>query len=657
MTSFVENSDMCFFRLSSFDMQAQIALFKKIPLVKETHQEAWPEEYDDYTMDSMLYGVDYISSTVAMMPQSNAVSEVKKDIKNLHVDKNINNVKCIPFKSNFHRISRGMRYRRCSSVHLPFEDCPLCWVHHTSPNSNGETPIEHPLDACMPLPGLTLYVAIAEPLELNVDRESLEAIGLLKALFSSSKEPKKMPTEERPTIENVQMSSVLEKENSEFSPSSTRDASSDLDGQVPASSTGSFPGFMQPNAIQITGLHLAKVILRLHIMRAAGDRESGLSFCYWEMVAHSITVDMQECKAPELAFTDTKFDVGQMDIFEMKGVGRRCLLCIGTEPVVNDAESVPAIERAFSCKASNILDISLSNEMLSYYCHDGHAIRMQFIQTSRPKEKHSTIDIVPDQSSMDLSFGYINADIPSYFSSEVSHAQKEAWKSLNSNSGQDNFAQSVEQKKNENPNDSIASSEPTTMEYNVQFDGGKAELFSYMKCAFPSTRFTGQRSSLDGLSVETVLNHVHINYGTYRPHNSLKQVLIPAAQMAALPESLQLHILLYLDDMTPLAQALGLSSVVGGNIILQCREICAKFADFPAKKTHDARGKRRHKGKKSKRLRKPRLKGSLPKTSNTSERRQYLISKLSGLDEEALEDMLATHLKANSKSSMMNGIR
>ena len=78
-------------------------------------------------------------------------------------------------------------------------------------------------------------------------------------------------------------------------------------------------------------------------MRVAGDREYGLYFCYWQAVAHYITVDMQECEAPELAFTDTKFDVGQIDIFEMKGVGRILLICIGTEPVVNDAESIPEI--------------------------------------------------------------------------------------------------------------------------------------------------------------------------------------------------------------------------------------------------------------------------------------------------------------------------
>ena len=39
LSSFVEESDIYFFRLYSFDMQVQIALFKKIILVKETHQE------------------------------------------------------------------------------------------------------------------------------------------------------------------------------------------------------------------------------------------------------------------------------------------------------------------------------------------------------------------------------------------------------------------------------------------------------------------------------------------------------------------------------------------------------------------------------------------------------------------------------------------
>ena len=71
-------------------------------------------------------------------------------------------------------------------------------------------------------------------------------------------------------------------------------------------------------------------------------------------MAHSITVGMQEFEAPEIAFTDTNYDVGQMDILKMKGVGIIFLLCIGTEPVVNDAEIVTVIERTFSCTASNL---------------------------------------------------------------------------------------------------------------------------------------------------------------------------------------------------------------------------------------------------------------------------------------------------------------
>ena len=89
-----------------------------------------------------------------------------------------------------------------------------------------------------------------------------------------------MPTEQRLTTENVHMSSVLEKENSESYPSYTHYETSDLDGQVPDSGTGLFHDFMQPNVVRVTGLNLAKVILLLHIMISAGDSESGLSFCY-----------------------------------------------------------------------------------------------------------------------------------------------------------------------------------------------------------------------------------------------------------------------------------------------------------------------------------------------------------------------------------------
>ena len=46
LSPFMKNSDIYFFRLSSFDIQAQIALFKKIMLIKETSQEARPEEYN-----------------------------------------------------------------------------------------------------------------------------------------------------------------------------------------------------------------------------------------------------------------------------------------------------------------------------------------------------------------------------------------------------------------------------------------------------------------------------------------------------------------------------------------------------------------------------------------------------------------------------------
>ena len=91
------------------------------------------------------------------------------------------------------------------------------------------------------------------------------------------------------------------------------------------------------------------------------------------------------------------------------------------------------------------------------------------------------------------------------------------------------------------------------MDYNVQFDGGIVEMFFCMKCDFTSTIFTGKISSLGGLSVVTVLNHVHINYGTYCPHNSLKLVLILADQIESLTISLRLHIHLYLYNITPLS--------------------------------------------------------------------------------------------------------
>ena len=98
-----------------------------------------------------------------------------------------NGIQSSQIASNFHRVARGMTPTRCTLEHLPCENCIKCW--EASGKRTGEKVEEtNILDLYTPLPGMTLSVFMRDPLELNVDRLSLEGLGLIIRLFKKETE-------------------------------------------------------------------------------------------------------------------------------------------------------------------------------------------------------------------------------------------------------------------------------------------------------------------------------------------------------------------------------------------------------------------------------------------------------------------------------------
>lgn len=93
------------------------------------------------------------------------------------------------------------------------------------------------------------------------------------------------------------------------------------------------------------------------------------------------------------------------------------------------------------------------------------------------------------------------------------------------------------------------------MKYTIQVDSGKISLPPLIDVKMPMTRFSGERSSLAGFSIESELGKVEFAYGSREPRASQKYcMLLP--QIASLPDSLRMHILLCLKDVSPLEIAL-----------------------------------------------------------------------------------------------------
>lgn len=499
-----------------------------------------------------------------------------------HVD--TNGIQSCKVPSSFHRFSRGKILKSCKDVmQLPSEVTDLCWEE--PPNSNITK--ESSLDSSMPMPGLALQISIRDPLEINVDRNNMEAIGLIQSLFTKPPSTKAQndsnaKEENEPnvsTAEIVTAPSVAD-DVTQTTTASTGFFSSLLYGkpeetiheeEVPEDS---FETYMQPESISVMGIYLAEAIIRIHIMREDKD-DRNLSFAYWQVDTKCLTIDRQSLTTPEKSFSDLKLDIGDLVLDEFKGISQNHLVSLGVHQLhgnqdrFDTANSLSSMvddhtqnKAPWPSTACALLNIPPPTESLAYKSREGHGLQLRFIAT--PSGSQPDPDEV-SRSMIYLRLGLTTVDSEWAIRKDISVTIREILKSLGrgKKSRDSETADAVEAEEAKSDSDDRSEIEGTEnestpprslMSYTIQVDSGNVSLPPLIEVKMPLTRFSGERSSLAGLSIESELGKVDFAYGSKEPETPKPCSLLP--QIAKLPESVRMHILLCLKDLSPLELAL-----------------------------------------------------------------------------------------------------
>jgi hypothetical protein len=672
-------TDFHLLRCSGVDIRARIHLGTR----KEVATYSWFYDYEEdtnpeeSTWDSMLFGLE----TVAPGPQPS----LPPPINNLHmmsrgdtpgnqdsqeIDepnferfpglypgsdvyfKDKNEIQSCKVPSSFHRISRGMLPGSCKEcTHLPSEVCSLCWEVPDGVDK------ESTLDMSMPMPGLALQVTLRDPIEINVDRSSLETLGLLKSLFVKKKTPD--PESDEPPSDRKKKGK--EADSTASVQASTQDAAT----HTTASTIGIFAGFlssriaepvkedpsdafstyMQPENIQIVGMHLSEVLLRVHVLRE--DRaDSGLSFCYWDIIAGCLTMDHHSLRSPEKTSQDLKFDVGYLNWDEMRGTGskqlvsaglpytsrRRCDSAASGSTMQSMIEGHDLNRTPWPSTACALMDIPPPLETMIYKDRERHGLQFRFISVNNPAPKddaaRSLINVRVGLSSVVVPWGFWR-DINSVRLQMVRVIIGQKNEDLPKVESESDASKKDEKVQEAPPKESMPPPQKSLMTYSVQIDGGNMVMHPVINMNLPLTQFSGERSSESGIFFETMLEKFRFVYGEKEPPNKKGLSL---QQVAALPESVRLRILLCLKDLHPLEEALQIKKEV--NPFRRTRAVNKGILKMAKKLSKSAKLSK----KKQRR-----------DTSGPTPRRQEIMTELMKLDANEMDELWSLHQKHQRK--------
>jgi hypothetical protein len=666
--SWVSSTQYCVLRLSGFDLLARIYFGEKTGDVAES-SEWYVDEYEEYNVDSMLFGgVDYIAPgpKPPLPPMARRGATTVTDGEEIVWDHpgvstyiaDANGIQSCTLNSSFYKVARGLMPTMCDKDHLPCEWCSSCWA--------GAPGIakDHEKDGATPMPGLVLNISTRDPIEINIDRPSLEVIGLLVGLFTKkattpdslaldeqSKQTKSEAAGDMDTSEtsksrdelglsqrSVASTAAISKSASNASKKITTQNSllamisrapvlKEEDEEDPEDC---FPSYMQPEKIQILGLHLSEIKLRIHVMRADDAFDYGLSFCYWEVLAKCVTVDQQQMKAPEKELQDIRIDVGYLKAIEYKGVERKQLVSIGMKQRVVEFDEVTVetmrtleennLRSPWPSTAAALLEMQPPLETLAYEARDRHALQLRYISVNSPGLDYDTT-----RTHANMRVGIASLDAPWAIRTTVRTILDQARESVLGPQPIVNEPGTPEVP--EQQSDSL-------MKYKMQIDGGHMRLDPVMDVRLPLTKFFGERSSDTGLSFETLLDRVSLRYGQHAPADSLHQRGLSLEQLAELSENVRLRILLFIKDLKPLEVALGVKPE--SNSFLRCRAVNKGIVRM-AKKVGKSLQSRTN--------------GSAEKPTT---RRQELVTELLRMDDDSMEELFTMYTRSQKAKKRAN---
>jgi hypothetical protein len=571
-------------RCSGLDVRARIHLGTK----KQVSTYSWffdyDDEYEEYNyddgdIDSMLVGFDSIAPGMpSLPPMTPSMSRGDTPIRAPRTGQSVssteeidapaamypgsekftlddNDIQSCKIPSTFHRISRGLRPGSCKDcLHLPSENCDVCW------DGAPTVPRGTPLDSSMPLPGLALQVTVRDPLEINVDRPSIETLNLLKTLFVK-KQDANTQNFENISENETEASKTMARLDSTASVATTKStaakssffnffSSTKAEVEIVKNPMESFSPIMQPESIQVLGLHLTRILFRVHFLR--DDREDdGLSFSYWDLLASCVTIDQQSVKSHDLISQDLRFEIGYCVLKEFYGVEHKELAEFGA-PLTSRGNSLISTSKSLNddhlrnktpwpSAACALMDIPPPHETLMYKDRQGHGVQLRLISVKMPYDKK---DI--SRTMLNVRLGCTTVNVPWGFWRDLLSVKRKII------SGILGVPEEVPQ---EAPTPLQGTEKPvsTLMAYSVQIDGGTITMPPLMDVKAPTTRLAGELSSEAGISFATVLNDLEVAYGCKAPSNRRGLTI---QQLAALPESVRTRILFCMDDWTSFEDAL-----------------------------------------------------------------------------------------------------
>jgi len=579
---FIDTSESFFLRFSGLDLHARMLMRRE----DEVEIDNLDNEYEDYTLDSMLFGVDYID------PVSLNKHQVRKSMEARHLSKSLtdelveiknstdkNGIESIRHPSNFHWIAQRQHRSQCINSHLPLRDCFECWNECVKDGRQ-----EGQMDKLMPIPGFVLCVSITDPLEVNVDRNHLEALGYLKSLFTSKKEiveEDDEPEQDETIHANDTTKAIYMKDNT---------AQSTFDDK-------SFPSYMTPDCIYLSGVYVSKLIIRVEAIQPRTS--STLKFRYWDFIGQSIHIEESQVDADEQLTRDMTFHIGKMECNDFIGVCSKHLVVAGVDLEPNNNDGVVSIP----CVASSILGVPYPTTNIKTYALHARVIRSDF--SACGKQASSKIGYV------NLKMGTINVDIDSTLLSDASRVSNEA-KSI--------VIGSMPKKKIKKSIPKPAKKDAVHWLYQISTVGGSISYQPRIKMKIPESTVRMRRGS-EGISFETYLHKLGMEYGSYSFDKPQLPSILP---LCLLPESLRMHILLYLDDdLTSLEKVLNIKKKKKASAFLRGHAVNKKLSKLGVAS--------------KKKIKVP------VQTEEEVLRRNMILTKLKSLDTDSLVALLSIH--------------
>ena len=667
-------TEFCLLRCSGLDVQARIFLGSRDDEYDDGdggRAGAWfagGDDYADYDVDSMLFGgVDYIVPgprpplpPMSVTPDAGLGGEVDKFWT--HEGATVyrtdgNGIQSSAVSSSYHRTARGLIPTVCQLDHLPCEECAQCWKARRQGAVS-----THALDRSTPMAGLVLSILTRDPLNINVDRASLTVLGDLVQLFRK----KDLPSTDAPENVGSERGFVnphdsfvddlgafsdrsrrsYQSRNSQGSRTGLSVPASLAQVDVPEDSehtsqgpeeedlSASYPSYMQPEKVQLLGVHLADVVLRMHVMRDDGVRDEGLSFCFWDVASKCITIDQQTlARTHEKSLQDLRLDVGYLTLKEYKGTESNLLLSLGLRQRVVEFDDMTietmktreelSDRSPWPSTAAALLEVQPPLETLVYEERDRHALQFRYVVVGVPDED-------PDRrwTHVNVRFGPSSVDAPFTIKDQVPMVYSGAQACV---FGQPDAGAKPEEAVNTASSPSIKA----IMKYKVQLDGGRVRLHPRIDMKVPLTVLVGERSSELGLSFQTALDRVNFSYGERYPEpRALECGGLSLAQLAELSESVRLRILLFLPSLDALERALYIKPEA--NSFLRCRSVNKAILKMAKRVGRRARLSTRT------------LSNDPNKLMN---RRQELMAELLKMDDDTLEDLVMVHRRYQRKAS------